>query len=149
VSAQSQSEAKSLFARGANNPKMRYCPEMGWRLVLAVLAMSGCNGTGTPPEENMSQTYELHFREGFGGDHVTILVDGKPVKQLDLTTRMQLGLAHIEKVELKPKQKLSIQLKDHADLSNIPLNKKSPYIKIDKEEDAVAIEPTDVSPGYL
>ncbi len=43
---------------------------------------------------------ELHFQEGFDGEDIEILVGGRVVARMRLRTRMQTGLAHIEKLML-------------------------------------------------
>ncbi|MFM9851320.1 MAG: hypothetical protein ACKVOJ_00735 [Sphingomonadaceae bacterium] len=97
----------------------------------------------------MTESYELHFCDGFADDDVSILIDGKAYRSLTLTTKMQIGLAHIEPLVLKSGQMVTIEIaKDHI-RTELRLKKDRPFIKVNKYEDAVATESTDVSPGYL
>ena len=97
----------------------------------------------------MSQPYEVHFGEGFDHDAVTMLVDGKPYKKLLLTTKMQLGLAHIERVDLNPRQVVTVHLDSSGIEAESRLQKSKSILKVVKQDKAVVIESTDVSPGYV
>src|SRR5215213_6949284 len=68
----------------------------------------------SPSEDHVvAMDYELHLREGFGGEAVVIEVDGAEIARLKARTRMQIGLAHIEKLgQLKPGQMVAVRLPD-------------------------------------
>jgi hypothetical protein len=93
--------------------------------------------------------YEIHFGEGFDGDAVTLSVDGQPIKTMVLTTKMQLGLAHIERVDLKARQMVTVSLDSSGSNAELRLQKSKIILKVSKQENAVVIESTDVSPGYV
>ena len=97
----------------------------------------------------MPQPYEIHFGEGFDHDAVTLLVDGALHKKLVLTTKMQLGLAHIERVDLKPRQMVTVRLDSSGYEAESRLQKSKSVLKVSKQDNAVVIESTDVSPGYV
>lgn len=43
---------------------------------------------------------ELHFRGGFDGQAIEVMINGRPVASFTARTRTQIGLAHIEKLEI-------------------------------------------------
>jgi hypothetical protein len=55
---------------------------------------------------------ELHFQEGFSGENVEVLLDGRTMAEFEARTRMQIGVAHIEKLALDPGQTITVRIKD-------------------------------------
>lgn len=52
----------------------------------------------------------LHFQEGFSGETVQILVNGEPIGERSLKTRNQIGLAHIERIEVSSGDQIEIKI---------------------------------------
>jgi len=97
----------------------------------------------------MIRTYEIHFQEGFDGDAVTIDCGDTHRTIAALNTRMQLGLAEIVQLDAKPGQVLKIALADSNEPAQIKLSAKHGYVKVNKADNRIALETSDVSPGYL
>jgi hypothetical protein len=47
-----------------------------------------------------ARSIELHFQELFSGEHVEVLHNGRTVAAFAAKTRMQIGLAHIEHLDV-------------------------------------------------
>jgi hypothetical protein len=103
----------------------------------------------TTREVMMSHTYEFHFQEGFTGEPVEISVDGKPIARFNAKTRLQLGLAHIERLELEPGQVVSICIEDLNLAQSVSVPADQDYIKVNRAADGLDVEPTSTLPGYL
>lgn len=97
----------------------------------------------------MTQAYELHFQEGFIGDGLTILLDGKRVKAVKPRTRMQTGLAQIETIDAAPGQTLAIHASKSGESAQLTLRKGQQFVNINRLATGLVIESADVSPGYL
>lgn len=96
----------------------------------------------------MPASYELHFQEGFAGETVVVLVDDAVVARFEARTRMQIGLAHIEKVPLSPGQVVTIRVGRSA-ATSLTVEPARTFIEINYRGDALSIEAMPSSPGYL
>ncbi|MEZ5667180.1 MAG: hypothetical protein R3F55_07065 [Alphaproteobacteria bacterium] len=93
--------------------------------------------------------YELHFQEGFTGETVTVAVDGSVVARFQASTRMQTGLAHIERLHLLPGQEVTVHAGDEPGGATIAVDESHPFVVINREEDRLVVGATERSPGYL
>lgn len=105
----------------------------------------------SPAEDRVvAMDYELHLREGFGGETVVIEVDGAEMARLKARTRMQIGLAHIEKLgQLKPGQMVAVRLPDLNLSAEHRVVAGRPFILVMQENGALRIEASETTPGYL
>ena len=92
---------------------------------------------------------ELHLQEGFAGETVVIEVDGVEIVRVEARTRMQIGLAHIEKLGLKPGQTVAVRLPDLNLLTEHRVVAGRPFIQVTLENGALRVKAAETSPGYL
>lgn len=97
----------------------------------------------------MTMESELHFQEGFDGETVVVAVDGAEVAHFMARTRMQISLAHVEKLRLKSGQTVTIRLPDKGILATHEVEAEKLFIQIVLEGGALRIQSTESSPGYL
>ncbi len=97
----------------------------------------------------MTQSYELHFQEGFTGEAIEIRLDGKLVKTIKPKTRMQTGLAQIETIDAAPGQKVAVRAEESGESAELTLRKGQQFVNIARLAAGLVIESADVSPGYL
>ncbi|MEE8104170.1 MAG: hypothetical protein V3T86_01395, partial [Planctomycetota bacterium] len=100
------------------------------------------------------EVYELHFQEGFGGETVEVLVDGVVAARFEARTRNQIGLAHIEKLELSPGQEVTVRLQRPPICKKFRLTKANRFAKVNLREKeteggALHVDLADVAPGYV
>ncbi len=105
--------------------------------------------------------FELHFQEGFCGEEGTILLDGQVIATVTLVSRPQTGLAHIERLDIKPDQKLQVLLSNSDQIYAVPLKEEQGKRKLEGNEsgvsyyllnlcvDGLEIKPSAQMPGYL
>jgi hypothetical protein len=100
-------------------------------------------------EDVVIMNCELHFQEGFGGETLVVAVDGVEVARFIAKTRMQIGLAHIEKLTLKVGQTVTIRLIENAVEASHVVEAGKPFIQVMIEVGALRIQSTERSPGYV
>ena len=94
--------------------------------------------------------YELHLGEGFKGEAVVVEVDGAEMARLKIRTRMQIGLAHIEKLgKLKPGQTVAVRLPDLNLSVEHDVVAGRPFILVTLENGALRLKARETMPGYL
>ncbi|WP_048709316.1 hypothetical protein [Microvirga massiliensis] len=82
---------------------------------------------------------ELHFREGFDGQEIEVMVNGQPVASFTARTRMQIGLAHIEKLEIGEGDSVIVRIGNTE--RTVPVAKGVSQYAIDLREGGLTIEP--------
>ena len=97
----------------------------------------------------MPKEYEIHFQEGFKNDRYELLVEGKCVGSGSLTTRNQIALADIAKIEAAPGKQLTIKLPGTGEIAVLKLPKSESFLLVNKKDNQIATEWTDTSPGYV
>jgi hypothetical protein len=97
----------------------------------------------------MPATYELHFQEGFTGETVEVLVDDKVVASFEARTRMQIGLAHIERLELSPGDVVTIRIAGGPVSASVTVTKGKNFVNINLKDQKLDLETTEGSPGYV
>lgn len=97
----------------------------------------------------MPATHELHFQEGFSGETVEVLVDGVRVARFEARTRMQIGLAHIERLDLSPGDVVTVRIGDDATSASVTAEPGKTYLNINLKNDKLILESTESSPGYV
>jgi len=96
----------------------------------------------------MPSTYELHFQEGFTGQTVEVLVDDAVVASFEARTRMQISLAHIERMALAPAQVVTIRVGGSIS-GSITADKDKTFIKINLKDNKLILDAASSTPGYL
>jgi hypothetical protein len=97
----------------------------------------------------MPVTHELHFQEGFSGQTVEVLVDGTEVARFEARTRMQIGLAHIERLDLSPGDVVTVRIGDGATSASITAESGKTYFNINLKDHKLIMDSTESSPGYM
>ncbi len=115
---------------------------------------------------------ELHFQEGFCGEDVEIIIGGRVVARLRVETRLQTGLAHIEKLLLsKDQQEVQITIAELGQVRSVRAadvdtgsgadvkigakvdgkidGSEQEYVLINLRDRQLIIQPTKTAPGYL
>ena len=90
---------------------------------------------------------EIHFQEGFSNEKAQLLVDGDVVEEFSLSTRFQLGMAAIKKVDAASGTKVQVVLPDRNIRQQVPVS--HPYVKVSLEDGKLTISHTDQMPGYV
>jgi hypothetical protein len=97
----------------------------------------------------MPVTHELHFQEGFSGQTAEVLVDGTEVARFEARTRMQIGLAHIERLDLSPCDAVTVRLGDGATSASITVEPGKTFLIITLKDHRLIMDSTESSPGYM
>ncbi|MEH6631562.1 MAG: hypothetical protein V7776_12070 [Halopseudomonas aestusnigri] len=105
---------------------------------------------------------ELHFQEGFDGEDIEIIVGNRVVTRLKLRTRMQTGLAHIEKLmpfEDEARQEVQIAIAELGQICCIKaadndtvyeVGKSEPeFVLVNLQDGKLTFQTTYTAPGYL
>lgn len=71
---------------------------------------------------------ELHLQEGFAGEAVEITLDGAPLARVVARTRMQLGLAHVERFAARAGQVLALAIPERGLAARLVLDAASPFV---------------------
>jgi hypothetical protein len=97
----------------------------------------------------MPMQCELHFQEGFSGERVEVLVDGRSMAEFEARTRMQIGVAHIEKLALDPGQTVTVRIRDRDIEGSITAAAGKKFIIVNMSGDLLTVKNSDALPGYL
>ncbi len=97
----------------------------------------------------MGKSVEFHFQEGFKGQIVTLTVDGKVQLSSETQTRLQIGLARIETIELTSGRTVIIELPDLKIMQTYEVAESDYWISVNLIDHSLVIRPEGQSPGYL
>ena len=97
----------------------------------------------------MVEDYEFHFQEGFTGETIDIRVNGAEVSRFAATTRLQIGLAHIERLRLSPGDTIQISIQASGTSLVLAVNSEERYIFVNLVQNKLEITPSKHAPGYL
>jgi antitoxin (DNA-binding transcriptional repressor) of toxin-antitoxin stability system len=91
---------------------------------------------------------ELHLQEGFRGETVAIRLDGAPVAELVARTRMQLGLAHVERLQVRAGQTLALAIPAARLEASLVLDADSPVVTANLVGGALRLAYPQAPPRY-
>lgn len=97
----------------------------------------------------MPETCELHFQEGFSGETVEVRLDTKQIAVFTIKTRMQIGLAHVEKITASEGDRVEILIKESGLSKTVSAIDNGNYIIINLKNGKLEVSVSRVSPGYL
>jgi protein involved in polysaccharide export with SLBB domain len=97
----------------------------------------------------MAEDYEIHVQEGFTGETVDIRVNGAEVSRFAATTRPQIGLAHIERLQLSPGDTVQISIQASGTSVIFIPKPKEIYVRVNLVQKKLEINLSRSSPGYL
>ena len=92
---------------------------------------------------------ELHFQDGFSGETIEVLVDGQVQAQLQLKTRYQINLAHVEQLAVEPAQDLMVRSADTGEAIKVPVDIGKAYYIISKRQEHLVVDATDQLTRYM
>jgi hypothetical protein len=93
--------------------------------------------------------FEFHFREGFTGQTFEIVSAGIVRATVTARTRLQIGLAHIEAIELHDGEEVLIRQKATQNETSIRVHHDRPFVVLQWVNGKLEAEAIGQSPGYL
>ncbi len=93
--------------------------------------------------------FEFHFQEGFTGQIFEIVASGRICTTVMARTRLQIGLAHIEAIDLKDGQEVLIREKSTHTETSIHVQHDKPFVVLKWVNGKLEAAMTGQSPGYL
>lgn len=97
----------------------------------------------------MRQSVEFHFQEGFRGETVTVESGGKHLVQAALRTRLQTGLAHIEKADLAVGQTVVVAIPELQLEAKYTIAGNDRWITVNVADRSLTIRSVPDRPGYV
>ena len=82
---------------------------------------------------------ELHFRDGFRGEAVEVQVNGATVASFAARTRPQIGLAHVETIQVGERDEVVIQVGGVR--KQVPVVKGVTQYAIERRDNELTVEP--------
>ena len=98
---------------------------------------------------NREYKFEFHFTEGFSKQKVNIEPSDHKHVELEVTTRFQIGLAHIEVLDLYDGEVVNVGINNTRISQLIKVNSQKKYVIINLVDEDLRIELLDISPGYV
>lgn len=92
--------------------------------------------------------FEFHFTEGFSGQEVRIVMDGRVIARAELRTRFQIGLAHIEAVGLPGGKEVIVDLGRDGE-ARLRLDEERPFVTVSLAGGKLTVAASADRPGYL
>lgn len=99
--------------------------------------------------EAKRQPIEFHFQEGFSGQTFEIVASGRVCATVTVRTRYQIGLAHIETIELKDGAEVVIREQATQTETSIQIHHDKPFVVLKLVNGTLEAEAIGQSPGYL
>lgn len=101
--------------------------------------------------ELRSADMELHLQEGFIGQRVIVLVDGKTIAdEASVITKLMLGLAQIIELNVAPGQDVLITIKGDPDIQHsFTVRPDRPFVTVTQTEAGWMLAFPEHAPGYL
>lgn len=93
--------------------------------------------------------FEFHFKEGFTGQTLEIVSSGRVRATVTARTRLQIGLAHIETIELDDGEEVLIREKSTNTETSIRVHHGKPFVVVQWVDGKLEAEAVGQSPGYL
>lgn len=92
---------------------------------------------------------ELHFTEGFSGEEISILVEGRIVAEFSAQTKFQTGLAHIETLDLPVGEEVVVNFSKPETSVHLDVDASHPFVTFALQDEVLITRKTDIRPGYL
>ena len=118
-------------------------------LLLAQGAASGEPKSLSPTRDCSKSSFEFHFQEIFTNERIDIITDNEVRAQVVAKTQFQTGLAHVEKLELKDEEEVTLLIRELNLKSTFKVDATKPFVTIRKTDDALHVDHTAKRPGYL
>ena len=94
-----------------------------------------------------ARSIELHFQELFSGEHIEVLHNGRTVAAFAATTRMQIGLAHIEHLDVADGDTVTVVAEGKR--TEVPLVADADKYLVTLVDGAIGITPASGVIGYV
>lgn len=94
-------------------------------------------------------TCEFHFQEGFNGETVEVRVEGESCLKFEAKTRMQLGLARIETLQLQKGQLVSIVIAALGLYQDIRIGSAERWVTVNIADHTLVVRSVQEMPGYV
>jgi hypothetical protein len=105
--------------------------------------------SGDKDTRGKKQTYEFHFQEGFTGQTFQIIASGLILATVTATTRLQVGLAAIEAIQLQDGEEVLIRQKDTKAETLIRVHQDKPIVTLRWVNGQLEVRATGQPQGYL
>ena len=92
-------------------------------------------------------SFEIQFTEGFSGQSLRLCRDGDVIREMDLQTQFQTGLAHVEHIDADDQCEILISM-DGLDEATVTLEADRPFVVVALQNDKLRIEKVAERPGY-
>lgn len=92
---------------------------------------------------------ELHFTEGFSGEEISILVEGRIVAEFSAQTKLQTGLAHIEMLDLPDGEEVVVKITRPKTSVHLDVDASHPFVTFALQDGVLLTRKTDLRPGYV
>lgn len=99
--------------------------------------------------QDKQKPIEFHFQEGFSGQTFEIIASGHICARVTASTRYQIGLAHIETIELKDGEEVVIRDQTTQSQTFIQIHHDKPFVALKLVNGKLEAEASSQSPGYL
>jgi hypothetical protein len=97
----------------------------------------------------MSDPCEFHFQEGFAGEVVTLEVDGREVARFSARTRLQTGLAQVERLELDIGQVVTVRVPERSSSERYQRVPGDRWVTVNLAGGKLSVRSVEASPGYV
>lgn len=100
-------------------------------------------------QARMAVTVTIHFQDGFFGEAVELWQGSKRLGAWTLNTRLQTGLAAIERVSLEPGEQAQLVVKGSGKAADIEVPREAGVLLVNLEGGTPRVRFVDHEPGYL
>jgi hypothetical protein len=93
--------------------------------------------------------FEIHFGQGFRGEHVRLRSGARILFEGPLRTRPQVGAAHVERIDLPAGEKIVVEIPASGAEAGITLDPGFPYVLVEATPHGLSARTTAQQPRYL
>jgi hypothetical protein len=97
----------------------------------------------------MAVTVTIHFQDGFFGEAMELWRGDARLASWALNTRLQTGLAAIERVSLEPGERVRLIVKGSGKAADIDVPRDGGVLAVNLEDGVPKVRFVDEEPGYL
>ena len=102
---------------------------------------------GEPPSG--ATLIEFHFQELFTGERIDLLAGDRVLARFVANTRFQIGLAHIERLELADGDEVTVRIDERGLQATVTVDIDKPIVTVRLMDGQLQIESRSTTPGYV
>lgn len=93
--------------------------------------------------------YEIHIQEIFQGEEIVLSINGLETARFEAHTRFQIGLAHVESIEIKEGDTITLKTEALNNEVQVTAETKKPFLAVTLHDGRLEANAKKSTPRYI